>query len=273
MAKVLGEPGGLSMNAMNRRPAPQQTEHRKEPVVFTRKPEPAAKPAGTAQDPRAPQAAQRPAQVSARPATAQAARPGTAGRPAAENELVAKLRDMVGGFAVLSDEVLRKNTEMAAGGMSYEDRTVSFECANYVISNLAYIFMGLVMDESFRAAFVDALNLEIRMDDQDEETRAKIRKETRNADLSPSNGSVVMGVTTFLPNVAEELHRKMQAGFTALDPYAKEFDDEVRAMPNDRRIQLGFVFSNYMYLIRAFSHNDMFMGYVITVIEKVKESL
>lgn len=264
MGKVLGEPGGLSMKSMNQRPASKAPEQKKEAVVFTKKPGEAPQPVPSG----------RPAQGQ-QPRPAQAVR-GPVANPVSrkdEDEMVHMLRELVGGFAVLSEEVLRKNTQLAAGGMSYGDRTVSFECVDYVISNLAYIFMGLVMDDNFKAAFIDALNMEIELDDKDEKTRENVRKETSDPKSYQSNGSLVLGVTTFLPAVMEDLHKKMQAGFDALDQYADEFDEAVRAMPSERRIELGFIFSNYMYLIRAFSHNDVFMSYVITVIEKVKETL
>lgn len=277
MGKILGEPGGLSMGSMNRRPAPPQAEQsKKEALVFGKRP------------PQQPVQKHAPAAAVSGMTTEQAkpvfqakqAAPQPQAESGEKDDLmkgfVGQLRNMVGGFAVLSEEVLKKNLKLAAGdGMTYDDRTISFECIDYMVSNLAYIFMGLVMDDNFKNSFIEALNLEISLDDQTPEMRAQIRKETSdpNGNKYHSNGSLILGVTTFMPHIAAALHVKMQAGFDALDPYAAEFDAEVRKMPNERRIELGFIFSNFMYLIRAISHNDVFMSYIITVIEKVKENL
>jgi len=86
-----------------------------------------------------------------------------------------------------------------------------------------------------------------------------------------SSGSIVIGLTEFMPHVAEDLMQKMQNGFDELDNFADEFDAEVAGLSDERKIEYGFIFSNFMYLIRAFTHNDLFMSYVITVIEKVKQ--
>ena len=44
-------------------------------------------------------------------------------------------------------------------------------------------------------------------------------------------------------------------------------------LTEEEKLQYGFIFSNFMYLIRAFTHNDVFMSYVVTVIENVKATL
>lgn len=181
------------------------------------------------------------------------------------------MKDMVGGFAILSDDVLAQNLQLAAGrGMTPDDRTVSFECADYLISNLAFIFMGLVLDNNFKTAFMDSLMVELQIDSQPEDVKKKTRESMKDTKSYKSNGSIVLGITTFTPNVEKEFMNKMQKGFELLDPFADEFDAEVAKLTPEQKVEYGFIFSNFMYLIRAFTHNDMFMSYVITVIEKVK---
>ncbi|MBO5434696.1 hypothetical protein J6A31_02595 [bacterium] len=186
-------------------------------------------------------------------------------------DFVNVLRNMVGSFAILNEDTINKNLRLAAGkGMSNEDRTVSFECAEYLISNLAYIFMGLVLDKNFKTAFLDSLMIELQFDSKPDDVKKKTREEMKDKTQYKSSGSIVIGVTSFMPAVETELMNKMQAGFTALDAYADEFDAETAKLTNEQKVEFGFIFSNFMYLIRAFTHNDMFMSYVITVIEKVK---
>ena len=188
--------------------------------------------------------------------------------------LVEMLRNMTGGFAILSDEVLNNNLRlMTSGGMSYEDRTLSFECAEYVMANMAYMFMGLVLDPNFKKQFIDALNVELQIDDQPANVREQTRASMKDGKPFASKGSIVLGVTQFVPAIQDDLSRKMSEGFTKLDPYAAEFDAAVSAMSVEEKVQIGFIVSNFMYLIRAFSKNDMFMSYVVTVIEKVKATL
>lgn len=193
------------------------------------------------------------------------------GEANAMSEFVNVLKNMVGGFAILSDDVINQNLQLAAGrGMTTDDRTISFECADYLMSNLAFIFMGLVLDNNFKNAFMDSLMVELQIDNQPDDIKKKTRESMKDKKEYKSNGSIVIGVTTFMPNVAKELMNKMNKGFELLEPFADEFDTEVAKLTPDQKVEYGFIFSNFMYLIRAFTHNDMFMSYVITVIEKVK---
>lgn len=188
------------------------------------------------------------------------------------SNFIGMLKNMVGSFAILSDEVIEQNMQLAAGrGMTPDDRTVSFECADYLMSNLAFVFMGLVLDENFKNAFMESLMVELQIDSQPEEEKKKVRESMKDKREYKSNGSIVIGVTSFMPNVEAELLNKMNAGFASLDAFADEFDTEVSKLTDEQKVEYGFIFSNFMYLIRAFTHNDMFMSYVITVIEKVKQ--
>lgn len=184
------------------------------------------------------------------------------------------MKNMVGSFAILSDEVLMRNLELASGkGMSNEDRTISFECADYLMSNLGYIFMGLVLDMNFKDAFMESILIELKMDEQPADVIQKTRAAMKDSHEYKSAGSIVIGVTTFMPAIETDLMNKMQRSFDALDRYSEEFDAAVANLTEKQKVEYGFMFSNFMYLIRAFMQNDMFMSYIITVIEKVKETL
>jgi hypothetical protein len=184
------------------------------------------------------------------------------------------LRGVAEPFAIIDDNVVAKNMQLAGGyGMSAEDRTVSFECAEYLMSNLACILMGLVLDPGFKDTFIESLNVELEIDKKDEATRAVIRKSMKDDKPFDSLGSIIIGVTSFTPAVMAEFMAKMEAGFKTLDAYAKEFDDAVDALTEKQKLEYGFIVSNWMYLIRAFNKNDLFMSYVITVVEKVKGTL
>lgn len=188
------------------------------------------------------------------------------------DQLVAMMRNMVGGFAILDDKVIEQNLRLASGdGMSMEDRTLSFECVDYIMSNMGLIFMGLVLDENFKDAFVEALSVELNIDQQTPDVKAKAREDMKDKTPYKSAGSICLGVTSFSPAITDDLMNKLNKSFDMLDPFAAEFDEEASKLTQEQKIELGFIFSNFMYLIRAFAQNDMFTAYVITVIERVKE--
>ena len=190
------------------------------------------------------------------------------------NNFVTTIKNMVGSFAYISDEVVANNAKLAGGnGMTIDDRKVPFECAQYVLSNLAFICMGIVCNADFKNSFIQAITAEQNIDALPEEDKKKIRESMTDPNSYQSEGSIVLGMTTFTPQIEAQLHNQMMAGFDKLEPFAKEFNDAVENLNADQKIENGFIFSNWMYLIRAFTHNDMFMSYVIVVIDEVKTRL
>lgn len=189
------------------------------------------------------------------------------------NGFVNAMLDVVGGFALLSEEVLSKNMDMAVKTLPNSDKTISFECIDYLMSNLGVIVMGLILDNTFKESFKEAVMLEMQLDVETPESRAQKRASMKADNDYESAGSIVIGVTSFTPAVEKQFMDKMQHSFDMMDPYSEEFDAEVAKLTEDQKIEFGFIFSNFMYLIRAFILNGLFMSYVITVVEKVKSSL
>ena len=183
---------------------------------------------------------------------------------------VAQMKDMVSAFAILSDDVILQNIKMAKGGFPAEERTIPYEVADYLMSNMGFIFMGLVLDENFKNAFKESLKIELEIDKQSADIKAATRKKMQDAKKYKSRGSMVVGTSNFLPDVRNSLIKKMQDSFTQLNDFAEEFDAEIKNLTRTQKLEYGFIFSNFMYLVRAFTHNDLFMSYVISVIEKVK---
>lgn len=183
---------------------------------------------------------------------------------------VVQMKNMVSAFAILSDDVISENLKMALGGFPAEDRTMPYEVAEYLMSNMGFIFMGLVLDENFKNSFKESLKIELNIDKQPEHIKAATRKKMGDPKKYTSRGSMVIGTSDFVPEVKAALSKKMQESFDRLDGFADEFDSEIKNLTRTQKLEYGFIFSNFMYLARAFTHNDMFMSYVISVIEKVK---
>lgn len=184
------------------------------------------------------------------------------------------LKDLVEPFAIISEETVKKNIDLACGnGMSEDDRTISFECAEYLMSNFAYILMGLLVDNNFKETFLESLRMEIEMDSLSEDTVKQIRQDMTDSKDYDSVGSIVIGVSGFSSEIGSRFMDKMANGYNELDKWAGEFDKAVAELSTERKLEYGYIFSNFMYLIRAFTHNDLFMSYVITVIEKVKSMI
>ena len=182
------------------------------------------------------------------------------------------MRRLVSNFAMIDENVYQQNMRMAHGeGMSEQDRALSLECATYLMTNMAFICMGLVLDQKFKKSFLDAVSVEMYIDGASDAEKKQIRDSVTNPNVykSPYSGMII-GMTTFMPQISRELMHQLNAGFDNLSSYAGEFDAEVAKLTQDQKMEYGFIFSNFMYLIRAFMQNDAFMGYVATVLDKVR---
>ena len=190
------------------------------------------------------------------------------------SNVTAMLNEFAGSFATLDDATIRRNVDLAAGiGMTAEDRTIPYEVADYFIGNLAYIIMLVIFNKSIKQEFMDAVALEIQLDSKSEEERKKIRFGMKSPTQPTYTASIVFGVTSFSTQLEEIISMKMQRGFTNLDKYSDEFDQKVNALTAEEKLEYGFIVSNWMYLIRAVTHNDIFSSHLVTVIEQIKEQL
>ena len=189
-------------------------------------------------------------------------------------DIVRTIKDMTGSFAVLSDTVLQQNMDMMLNPeIPVEDRTISLVQLHYLASHVAPILMGLVFNDKFRQAFVDALNMEIKLDDETPESRAKIRAGFNLGNNYSKRGSITLGVTELTPSAHEAMNDCVKESFALMDPFQKEFDEAAAKLAMEKRVELGFIFSNFMYLVRAFSYNEVFFSYVTNVVERVQASV
>lgn len=182
---------------------------------------------------------------------------------------------MVEPFALVNADIIKENVDqmVGAGTMTYEDRTVSYDCVNYVMSNMAYILSGLIMQPAFKTEFVNAVYAEKYLDTVSTERKAELRKAMTNPNKPVSRGSIVLGETQFAQKIEENLKAKMGASFDTMSRFDSEVAQTAAALDNEYKLELGYVFSNWMYLIRAFNKNDDFMGKVISVIEDFKAEI
>jgi hypothetical protein len=198
--------------------------------------------------------------------------PQTVGEAAAG--LVSLIKDMTGGFAVLSDKVLQQNIEMMMNpDIPLEDRTISLFQLDYLATHVAHILMGLVFEDKFRQTFVDALNIEIKLDEETPEDRRRIRAGFNLGGDLNRTGSITLGLTELSASARDAVNAKVAKSFDMMEPFKQEFDAAVGKLAIEKRVELGFIFSNFMYLLRAFAQNEVFFSYVTNVVDRVKESL
>jgi hypothetical protein len=195
--------------------------------------------------------------------------------PIAEQAIVDLLSSIFDGIAYLDSETVRYNVLLACeGGMSKEDRSIRVELGNYLMSHFGIIFAGLVINNDFREAFTEAVSTEISLDDMPADKVSVIRNAMRDTvDRSSSSGNFVINLGSFNDKIYRKINSKLLDSFGRIDSFSDAVDDFIRDLTDDERIDIGFVVSNFMYLVRAFSKNAVFTFYVKSVVHDVMQKL
>lgn len=197
--------------------------------------------------------------------------------PAAEEAVVTILATMFNGIGYMVPQTVRKNVELACeGGMSRQDRSIRGELANYCLNHSAIIVMGLVTNADFRAMVADAVALEIAYDEEeDAEEKARIRNAMSEGvgPVPSSQGNYIIDLSTYKDSLYRTLAGMLAKSVEKGQPYEDEINEAALNLTDEEKDVIGFIASNFMYLIRAFAKNRVFTGCVKSTVHKVEETL
>ena len=192
----------------------------------------------------------------------------------AETAVVQLLSDIFLGVAYFDVDTMQKNVSLACAGSTPADlRSIKVEVANYLLSNFGVMFMGLIINEDFRDTFVEAVSIEIALDNKDPEFVKNIRKSMASNFNKPSKGNFVINLEGFNESVYKKVTAKLSDSFRRVENYSDAMDILINDLNDRAMLDIGFCFSNFMYLIRAFAKDDVFFNYTRKVIRSVKDTL
>ena len=191
-----------------------------------------------------------------------------------ETAVIQLLSDIFLGVAYFDVDTMRDNVALAcAGGAPKDLRTIKVEIANYLLSNFGVIFMGLIINEDFRDIFVEATSIEIALDDKDPEFIKNIRNSMKMDSEKPSKGNFVVNLENYNDNIYKKVVTKIGDSFRRVESYNDAVDMLINELSDRAMMDIGFCFSNFMYLYRAFANDPVFFEYVRKVIRSVKDEL
>ena len=189
----------------------------------------------------------------------------------AEAAVVELLSNIFGDVAYLDTETVRNNIELGCeGGMSKADRSIRSDLADYIIDNFSLLFVGMIVNTEFRSMIFESVSIEIALDDKDEETVRLIRSEMNSDSELTSGNEYLINLDTYDDGLYRDLNRRLSDSFDIITPYSKAIDELINDMSEEDMIDIGFCVSNFMYFVRAFSKNALFVMYTKSVIDSVK---
>ena len=174
----------------------------------------------------------------------------------------------------MEPSTVRHNVELACeGGMPRDDRSIRAELANYLMSHFSLLYIGLIINKEFRDTFVEAVSVEIALDDKDEEFVNNIRKDMQDGRPKTSKGNYVINLSSYNEKVYQKLNGKLAESFDKVIQFNDAITEIAADLTDEECSEIGFVASNFMYLIRAFAKNPLFANYAKSVLHTVQEQL
>lgn len=197
--------------------------------------------------------------------------------PYFEDCMVRNIANWFNPIAYMKPEVMRKNFILLSGtsGWNITDRSIPLPIANYLLEHLSMIYMGLISNDTFRQAIKEAVEVEIILDEKSEDFVKNIRKDMTCPD---GHCSEEMGIYTvdsgqydedkfswFLERIVDSFQK-----IILYDEVENEFISELR---HSELTDNGYIISNFAYLFRALSKNELIFHYVKKVIDSVERQL
>lgn len=191
-----------------------------------------------------------------------------------EEAVVRLIASLFNFTAQMDPEAVRRNIELASGGMPVEDRTIRAELANYMLSRISLLTFGLIMSDDFRDTMLDAVRMEIQLDSESGVFVSEIRADmARGVRVRPSKGSYVIDLSRYNDSTFKFISGKIAASAEVCSPFDREINEAAKKLGPQAQVDIGFIVSNFMYLIRAFAKNPTFTDLVQQVCRDVQRQL
>jgi hypothetical protein len=196
----------------------------------------------------------------------------------AEEDMIDILANLFNRVAFMDPYAVRYNMELASGAMSLEDRTMDAEFLDYFIDNFCIIFYGLICNDTFRDAVVEAVSVEILLDEKDRDFVQNIRQDMKDDRMNSfcMGDRYTLDFSTYDECEFQRLRTRLIHSFEMIeDRFGDALDDTAYefAEREDKMLELGFISSNFAYLYRAINYNQTFAHYIMSVLGSVKAEL
>ena len=195
-----------------------------------------------------------------------------------ETTVVRMIGDIFSDVAYLDADTLRENIFNGCDSWTHEKyRTIDKGVADYLMDNLATIFMGLILNESFRDVFVEAVSIEVSLEQREgfdkDEFISGIRQSMKSENVALSGDSYTINLEEYNEDTLNMVESKLAESFEKVSNYSDAINLIADELDYAAKVDIGFCISNFMYLIRAFALNQVFFAYTRKIVDSVKESL
>jgi len=192
----------------------------------------------------------------------------------AEAEVVSLLSTLFGSVAYMDPETVRTNVLLACdGGFCLDDRTIDCDIAHFLLNDFSLIFIGMIVNKEIRKLILEAVSAEITLDEKDDIFVASIRKEMEYKENNTLNPKYVIDLSSYNEEVYRYINSELSESLDCVSDFYETIDELISCLSDDDKIDIGYIVSNFMYMLRAFAQNGLLIKYLQDVINSVKQEL
>ena len=194
-----------------------------------------------------------------------------------EGRMVRLFVDLFNPIAYMSPEVMHHNFELLSGtvGSTIEDRKIPMPLADYLLEHASTFYMGLITNDIFRNAVLEAVVIEMALEEKNEEFVQEVRYSMMhiNEQYADEIGAYTIDSSRFDKSRFDWFINRLAESFQRTEDFEDAENEMISGLLDEERINNGYIISNFAYLLRAFAKNQVFAHYVRIVIDGVEQKL
>lgn len=193
----------------------------------------------------------------------------------AEQTMLGLYADSVSLVSELDPAVVQGNIDLIGNMPFRDDLVVPIEAATFIADNAGFLVCMLGMNyENIRHLFLSILDEEIGVDSMSVSERADFRRKTGEGFAKDSDVFIILGATNFSSSILSEFCFACEKSFSVIgscDAATQDVDSYLATCTDEDKEFATMIFSNFVYLLRIFSHNTEFIVQLMKHIDSFKK--
>ena len=120
---------------------------------------------------------------------------------------------------------------------------------------------------------MEAVEIEIGLEGKDDDYIRKIRDEMCPSENQSGKESYVIDLGRYSDDIYRYINGRLADSFDKITDLSETVDIMILELSEEDMIDIGFCVSNFMFLLRAFAQNGIFLEYIKTVVETVNKTI
>ncbi len=199
-----------------------------------------------------------------------------------EEAVVTLIANVFNAIAFMNPETVRHNMEMGSeGGFAKEYRTISKSLADYMLENFSIFFICLVVNKDYRETLIKSIDIEMTRDELGDDFVNGVLAKMDPCEfiwdfdnmVNSSDSCVIDFSKPYNDALYKEINGILADSFEKIEQYNPLMDVIIGNLSDDDLLDIGYIVSNFMYLIRAHICDMFTLSHTMHYLSTLKKQL